>query len=193
MIKPIHYTNRKEKTYYLHAATTKTGKIRYVMTKDSEGALTELPEGYGITESINGVVSVGQIKPKLITEAEEAMVKLELMKLGLKNYRCEVKGQYITVYEPLYRKSDFSETLEVEMGLFAMLKKDFISESIEKGPFDPVMRFGVFDKKKRLFSVERMTFRGRCNWMPLSNCKTLEELVGKYLKHLGKDSFYELM
>jgi len=62
MAESIHYTNHKGKTYYLHAVTTKAGKTHYVMTRTAEDALTKLPEGYVITENVNGQVSVGRIK-----------------------------------------------------------------------------------------------------------------------------------
>ena len=192
MSKPVSHTNRKGKTYYLRAATTKTGKIRYVMTKMAEGALTELPEGYTITESVNGQVSIGRIQPRLITEPEQAMVKSELERLGLNRYRCDVKGTYITVYEPLHRESDYSEMLK-EMGIFAPAMKKYISERIDKGQYDPVMRFRVFDQEKRIFEVERMTYRGDGGWRELLKHGTLKELIRRYLEHLGKESFYELM
>ena len=74
MAESIHYINRKGKTYYLHTATTKAGKTRYVMTRVAEDAVTKLPEGYAITENVNGQVSAGRIKPRPITMLEEAMV-----------------------------------------------------------------------------------------------------------------------
>ena len=192
MAEPIHYTNRKGKTYYLRAATTKKGKTRYVMTRTAEGALTKLPAGHIITESVNGQVSVGRTQPRLITDSEEALVQSELEKLGLNRYRCDVKGLYIIVYEPLHRESDYSEMLE-EMGFFALGMKKYISERIDKGPFDPVMRFRIYDQEKRMFGAERMTYRGHGGWRELLKHGTLKELIRMYLKHLGKESFYELM
>ncbi len=192
MSKPVSYTNRKGKTYYLHAATTKTGKTRYVMTKTAEDALTKLPIGYIIAESVNGQVSAGRIQPKLITDSEQAMVKSELERLGLNRYCCDVKGSYITVYEPLHRESDFLPILK-SMGALASMIEEYLSERIDKGPFEPVMRFRVFDSEKRIFEVERMTYRGRGGWMSLHEYSALKKLIRKYLKHLGKDSFYELM
>jgi hypothetical protein len=192
MAEPIHYTNRKGKTYYLHAATTKTGRTRYVMTRAEDGALTKLPEGYAITETVNGQVSVGHIQPRLITDAEQAMIKSELERLGLNHYRCDVKGTYITVYEPLRREDDYSPILK-SMGIFAFAMKEHMSEMIEKGPCEPVMRFRVFDQEKRIFEVQRMTYRGEGGWRSLHQFGPLEDLVRKYLKHLGQDSFYELM
>jgi len=192
MSEPVSYTNRKGKTYYLRAATTKTGKTRYVMTKTAESALTELPAGHVIAESVNGQVSASRIRPRLITDSEEAMVKTELEKLGLNKYRCEVKGTYITVYEPLHSESDYSEMLE-DMFIFAASKKKYISERIDKGPFDPVMRFRIYDQEKRMFGAECMTYRGRGGWRELLKHGTLKELIRMYLEHLGKDSFYELI
>lgn len=192
MTEPVSYTNRKGRTYYLHAATTKTGKIRYVMAKTPEGALSELPAGYTITESVNGQVSVGRIQPRIIPDSEEALVRSELNRLGLDAYRCSVKGAYITVYEPLHSRQDYSEMLN-EMGFLAPVANDYITSRIEKGPFDPVMRFRLFDRDKRVYEVERMTYRGMGGWRSLHRFGGLSELARKYLPHLGKESFYDLM
>lgn len=188
----IHYTNCKGKTYYLHATTTKMGKNRYVMTRMAEGALTKLPEGYVITESVNGQVSVGRIQPRLITELEEARVKSELEKLGLINYRIAVKRAYITIYEPLHHEDDYLPMLK-QMGVFPTMMKKILAKMTAKGPFDPVMRFHIADKENRLFSVERMTYHGNGGWRSLHKSGTLTELIQTCLKHLGKESFYDLM
>ena len=192
MAESIRYTNCKGKTYYLHATTTKAGKTRYVMTRIAEGALTKLPEGCVITESVNGQVSVGHIQPRLITELEESRVKSELEKLGLINYRIAVKHAYITIYEPLHRENDHLPMLE-QMNVFPTTMKKILAKRIAKGPFEPVMRFCITDKEKRLFDVERMTYRGRGGWRSLHESGTLTELIQTYLKHLGKESFYDLM
>jgi len=192
MAESIHYTNCKGKTYYLHDAITKTGKTRYVMTRIAEGALTKLPEGHVITESVNGQVSVGRIQPRLITELEEARVKSELERLGLINYRIAVKRAYITIYEPLYHEDDYLPMLK-QMGVFPTMMKKILAKMTAKGPFDPVMRFRITDEDRRLFSVERMTYRGNGGWMSLHDSGTLMELIQTYLKHLGKDSFYDLV
>ncbi|MCC6694365.1 MAG: sel1 repeat family protein [Candidatus Hydrogenedentes bacterium] len=89
---PISYTNRKGKTYYLHAVTRKSGKTSYAMKLSEEGALTELPEGYSISESVNGQVSVGRAEPRTITEREEAEVTAILDGLGQRHHRCAGTG-----------------------------------------------------------------------------------------------------
>jgi hypothetical protein len=185
----IHYINRKGKTYYLHAATTKAGCTRYVMTRLAAGALTEFPKGYVITENVNGMVSVMRSRPRLITEAEEAMVIAGLKKLGLDQYRVAVKGAYITIYESIHVEED-----ELPWrGVLQETIKEIIAKMISKGPFDPVMQFHIEDQEKRFFDVERMTYRGRGGWLSLHRHGTLLELINTYFKHLGKDSFYDLM
>ena len=192
MTDPVSYTNRKGRTYYLHAASTKTGKMRYVMAKTPEGALTELPAGYTIIESVNGQVSVGRIQPQTITDSEEARVRAELNRCRLDAYRCSVKGAYITVYEPLYRQEDYSKML-YEMGVSASAAKDYLSNKIKKGPFESVMRFRLIDREKRVFDAERMTYRGMGGWRSLHHLGSISELTRKFFPHLGKESFYDLM
>ena len=44
---PITHTNAKGKTYYLHQGTTKTGKLTYHFSMQSNGALAEsIPEAH---------------------------------------------------------------------------------------------------------------------------------------------------
>ena len=193
MSKPVSYTNRKGKTYYLHAATTKKGQTRYVMKRTPDGALGELPEGYVITENVNGQVSVGRIAPRKITEEEEALVKTRLEALGLKRYRCEVKGGFITVFEPIEDEDDIRDLMQHLIGPFPTLIEKAVSEKIDRSPFDPVMRFQLLDEETRIFDVERMTYRGEGGWMCLFDPRPLKELVLKYLPHLGKDSFFQLV
>lgn len=53
MVNPFFsYTNRKQKTYYVRAVPTKTGKLRYYLTQDPrvEDLITEVPESYEVVE-----------------------------------------------------------------------------------------------------------------------------------------------
>ena len=64
---PITYTNAKEKTYYLHQGTTKTGKPKYYFSTQPEGTLAEaMPEGFELYENPNAQVFLRRIPPKLI-------------------------------------------------------------------------------------------------------------------------------
>ena len=80
-----------------------------------------------------------------------------------------------------------------QVGVLPAIKKKILTKMANKGSVDPVMRFYIIDENKRLFDVERMTYRGMGGWRSLSESMTLPELSQKYLKHLGKESFYDLM
>ena len=106
----MSYTNRRGQRYYLHAGTTKTGKRRYfVASAVGEGVLAEMPEGFEIVESINGVVSVRRIDsaaPK-VAESDLACVRAELAKHPhLRRHRADVVKGEIIVFEPSGGLSD---------------------------------------------------------------------------------------
>jgi len=191
--KAVSHTNRKGKTYYLHAALRKSGKTVYVMKTSAEGALAELPEGLVITEGVNGEVSVGRPKPRQITEQEEAVVAVELERLGLKHCRCAARGAYLTVYEPLRSEADLRETASLLAGPFGGRVESWIHQARREDPVEPVLRFQLVDKAQRIFSVERMTYRGEGGWRSLWDARALAELARKYLPHIGKESFFELV
>jgi len=98
---PVTYTNRKGKTYTLCQGTTKTGNPRYYFSPDpKDKVLDVIPEGYEIQENINGQVSLGKIRPQIITSGELFIVLQAIAQHPKsKNYRADIKGKYILVYE----------------------------------------------------------------------------------------------
>ena len=74
---PITYTNRKGATYTLCQGVTKTGKPRYTFVRDPQGkrALETIPDGYEISESVNGVVSLVKSHPQKLLPQEIAAVE----------------------------------------------------------------------------------------------------------------------
>jgi hypothetical protein len=71
----ITYTNRKGKTYHLCRGTTKTGKPCYYFAREPKGEPVEqIPDGYEIRESVNGVVSLAKTRPQQILPDERAAV-----------------------------------------------------------------------------------------------------------------------
>ena len=56
------------------------------------------------------------------------------------------------------------------------------------------MKFVLVDADERLFTVERWCFLGSIdNWVHLEGPGFLPDQVVKYVKHLGKQSFYDLI
>jgi hypothetical protein len=56
----------------------------------------------------------------------------------------------------------------------------------------PVMRFILSDQKGRKFRVERAGFLDE-DGVLLDDSNDLQKLAKKYCRHLGKDSFYDLI
>ena len=75
---PISYTNRKGVAYTLYRGQTRTGKPRYNFGRADKGEgepVMELPPGFKISESVNGVVSLVKERPSLIQPEEMAVIE----------------------------------------------------------------------------------------------------------------------
>jgi hypothetical protein len=95
------HTNRKGDEYFIHQGVSKTGKTRYFTSRNPDEALSRVPDGYEITESINAVVSVQKPKPALIPLADLECVRKKVSSFKhLKLYKVEAKGIEIIVYQP---------------------------------------------------------------------------------------------
>jgi hypothetical protein len=74
------------------------------------------------------------------------------------------------------------------------LTSRFVEAMQSSSPMSPAFRFKLIRKKERVFEAQRFCFRGGIeDWISLHHEGTLDELCQYYLKHLGKESFYELM
>lgn len=146
----IKHTNRFQKTYYLHAVTTKKGNTRYVMKPKAEGASDQMPEGYEIRENVNGIVSVARIKPRIIREDEEQMVRSYLERLDLMGYRVEAKDKYLTVYEPLNNEERMRRLSEY----LSDRKMDYLQMSLSIMPEEHPLKQEYIKRRKELEEQE---------------------------------------
>ena len=100
---PVSYTNRKGVTYMLYRGQTRTGKPRYYFGRpgqDQGEPVTELPSGYTISESVNGVVSLVKDRPALIQPEEVVAVEAAVQQHPeSRRYRVAVKGNRIEIYD----------------------------------------------------------------------------------------------
>ena len=192
---PITHTNRKGTVYYLHQGITKTGKPRYYFAREpSERGIERIPDGYEITESVNGVVSLRRVTPQLISDLEVQAVKLAVQSHShLRRYRVDVKKDAITIYEPVGGMID-----EVMKKIWGGTIPDSTLERIRLeneryAQYTPVMRFLLMDAEKREFTVERMCYRGGMEgWLSLHRWGNIRSLGKQYIHHLGKESFFDL-
>lgn len=212
----FEYTNRKGVTYHLHACRVREGTLRYTLKRSKEGALANLPAGYEVVENVNGQASIRRVRPRQITAEEETEVRSRLAQHRLDRYQLEVKGAQITIFEPDREPHDIVS----EFDPFAMMpggigeqvkamarrqfgaaaldqhiaaRREWLRQRIEDTTrYAPVMRFTLTDRKRRLFEVSRMTYRGEGGWHALDVLR-LGTAARRYVKHLGRGSFFEPM
>lgn len=194
---PVTYTNRKGHTYYLCQGMTKTGKVRYYFArKPQEGSPDQIPEGYQISESVNGVVSLVKDRPQLILPQEVASIEAALARHPKgRDYRVAVQKNQIVIYE---RLGPDVETLSAIFGKVSPFQSDTmkmrLQEQLDKmARFSPIMRFILVDQGERKFSAERWSYLGDMDdWIDIGESGRLEKLARRLIPKLGTDDFFEL-
>ena len=189
---PMTYTNAKGKTYYLHQGTTKTGKPKYYFSMESAGPLAEaIPEGFEIYENPNAQVFLRRIPPKLITDEERQVVEDGMRKYAeVQDCKIDVKGNAIVVYTPNQSVEEFSQLLKGLNPFIGEAKvREYFTRSVQ---YAPMLQFILDDEKRRTFTAQRYCFRGSVDdWIDIGY-GPLTTLVKQYVKHLGKESYFDL-
>jgi hypothetical protein len=195
---PVSYTNRKGVTYTLYRGQTRTGKPRYYFGRPDQSQselVTELPPGYTIRESVNGVVSLTKDHPPLIRPEEVAAVESTVQQHPeAHRYRVAVKGNRIEVYEQV--GPDYSE-LASDLHIPSLSRPGLAEElrALEEryARFTPVLRFILLDQARRLFGVQRMSSLGGIDdWWELGQTGPVAKLACAIIPTLGTEEFYEL-
>jgi hypothetical protein len=193
---PIFYTNRKGSTFFLCQGRTKTGKVRYYFSREPKGEeIEQIPSGYEISESVNGVVSLVKVRPRLIPVEEVALVEEALKRHSNgSNYRVGVKHDQIIIYEGYGPDVEgilalFGKNIPRPTGAIEKLK----AEMERYTRFAPVMRFILTDPEKRIYAAERWCYSGSIDdWIGVGEPGKLERLARRLIPTLGTDEFFEL-
>ncbi len=194
---PVTYTNRKGHTYYLCQGMTKTGKLRYYFARQpKDGSPDQIPEGYRISESVNGIVSLVIDRPQLILPTEAASVEAALSRHPEgRDYRVAVQKKQIVIYERLGPDVD---TLSEIFGEFSPLPSDIVKRRLQEqldkmARFSPVLRFILLDPDDRKFKAERWSYLGDIDdWIDIGESGKLEKVARRLIPKLGTDDFFEL-
>lgn len=196
----VIYTNRKGRNYYLCQGVTKTGKQRYFFSREQKGKpIEEIPEGYEITESVNGIVSLSKSRPKLLMESEVTTIKFAIqLHPKARKYRFNVKSNEVIIYEQVGQDlEELSEKIKKGYGFLGVLTNNLLDQVENERKiytqYTPVMKFILADKEKRLFCAQRMCYLGGIDdWIYLTYDKTIEELSSTLIPTLGTDEYFEL-
>jgi hypothetical protein len=193
----VTYTNRKGHTYYLCQGMTKTGKLRYYFAREpKERSPDQIPEGYRISESVNGVVSLVKDRLQLILPQEVASVEAALDRHpNSRDYRVTVQTNQIVIYE---RLGPDVETLIAIFGKLSPLPPQIVKkrtqEQFDKSArFSPIMRFIQLDPDDREFKAERWSYLGDIDdWIDIGESGKLGNLARRLVPKLGTDEYFEL-
>jgi hypothetical protein len=197
---PISYTNRKGLTYTLYKGQTKAGKPRYYFTRTGQGQgepVAELPPGFTISESVNGLVSLAKERPLLIQPEEVAVVEgVVKQHPEARQYRVAVKHDRIEIYEHVGPNYDtlLSKLEKMRGRLDPDLAERFREEEERYAHYTPVLRFILLDPKLRQFGVKRVYEQDGYTegWLELSQTGPLAELARTLIPTLGTYRFFDL-
>jgi len=182
------HTNRRSDTYYLHEGKTKLGKPRYFFALTVRaGALAAMPQGYEVSESMNGVVSVRRIGPSRITisDADVGVVETEVRRHAhLRYHRVRVDHEAIVVYAP-----DRDPEVLNRVSVLPMLKAK-VDAYMSETKYAPVFRFVP---EGQGYMAMRMTYRLRGGWSSPLGEGPLAGLARRFVSKIGTEEFFELI
>ncbi|HZM06785.1 MAG TPA: hypothetical protein VFC44_27600 [Candidatus Saccharimonadales bacterium] len=185
----VEHVSRSGQVYYLHVKSRKNGRPNFYFSKDPEGPPVDaVPDGFEIYENIGGQVFLRRIPKKLIADDEVELTRAALALHAEKwRHKIDVKKNIVTVYE-----TDSSDDLSELLAPWVDPAKEK-EYRIRNAHYMAVLRFILTDPARRIFKAERYCFRGSVDaWIDIGPPAPLPALLKKYVKHLGKDSFYDL-
>src|SRR5439155_23084700 len=163
-------------------------------SRKSNGELEKsIPTGYEIYENHNAQVFLRKIQQKLITDEDRQVVEDGMRKYAeVQDYKIDVKGNAIVVYTA-------DQDIETLAGLFQDIYPDpttnpqLMTLLRKEIHYSPMLQFLLEDEQRRLFTAQRYCFRGSVDdWIDIGY-GSLTTLVKQYVKHLGKESYFELL
>ena len=194
---PLEYTNRRGDRYFVLEGKTKTGKPKYYCSKKPHGASVErLPEGYEIYENPrDAVVTIRRVRTSPILSVER-----EMLQKWAGEYAREVEtivdinGESLVVYTSDIDAERSDRIIRALAGGAPVRLREKREWLTRHATYTPMFRFRLVDEDERIYCVERWCFHSAIDgWYLLSGGAPLDEQARKFLPHLGKESFFELI
>ena len=131
-----------------------------------------------------------KIPKKIILDEEKDIVESGMKKYSsLEKYKIDVKKNIIQIYTPNQDVIDLDNLLK-KLSSSRTVPKQMLNLGIS---YSPEIQFILIDKKSRIFETQRYCFLGKIDdWIDIGSPDSLDALVKKYIKHLGKESFFDL-
>ncbi|MGQ9677633.1 MAG: hypothetical protein ACUVX1_18385 [Chloroflexota bacterium] len=191
----ITYTNRKGVTYHLCRGLSRNGKPRYYFAREPrDESVQEVPAGYKIAESVNGVVSLVKDRPAQILSEEVSAVEVELRRHHRPSrYRVGVKGDRIVMYEMVGPDAEELATIMKEAIGLRIPTEALRAHEERHAQYTPILRFTLHNAQRRTFYAERWCFRGSIDdWIDVGPIGPIRDVCRQLIPKLDTDEFYEL-
>lgn len=193
---PVQHTNRKGQTYFLHEGRTPKGSPKYYFSQNSDGNLVkQVPDGFEIYEKPDSAQPfLRRQQTSRVTAAEREFVLMACREVtGSRAVIVDLERDSIIVYFAERNEGNIDRLLGVLGVSRELLNRPEMSEVLD-GHYEKLLRFTLVDEQRRLYSAERWCFRGRIdNWIPIGERGPLDQQVRTYARHLGQESYFELM
>ncbi len=192
------YVNRKDERYFLYQGKTPSGKPKYFCSRKPSASGTPveaMPPGYEWRENPeNGIVSVRKVRVSRIASFERDMLSEAIRgQAGLKTFIVDVSEDSLVAYIPDRNPDQVAHIFDM-LGLRAEQMASMGEWTAKHANYSPMMRFVLHNEDVRSFIVERWCFRGSIDrWIFLNGPAPLRKLIDEYARHLGDESFFELM
>jgi hypothetical protein len=188
----IVHRSRRAQAYYLHEGKTASGKTRYFCSLRKDGTLAQsIPEGFEVYENPHAQVFLRRKVPRLVTDEELRQLEDGVRRLArIDNAIVDTKRDTMTVFLPDQEVDELMAIMRPVVAVSEPRAREVLSRCID---YSPKMRFRLSDVGRRLFDVDRMTYLGKGGWCTIGYGKPLTVQVRKFCRHLGKESFFELI
>jgi len=157
--------------------------------------VNEIPEGFKISESVNGIVSLVKDRPSQLLPEETAAVETTVGRHPkAHNYRVSTRHDRIEVYERVGPDPDELIAELRQVGLLVPGQMDRLRAQQERrAQFTPVLRFILADAEQRTFYAERWCYLGSVDdWIQVGSRGSLERLAHQLIPRLGSERFFEV-
>ena len=185
--------NSQGKPYFIKSRTTKKGNITYYLTgKEDETCLNDLPNGYEVFEKYDsGMMFIRKKKKSLFGLEEINALKSGLNKnKSIADYKLNIDGGEMSIYAVTIDSGNSGYSGSFMSDLLGRMKMDGVWRR-----YDESMKI-IIEKSdtEKVFEIQRYCYRGRIDdWITIGYETDISEVGRKYLCHIGKESYYDLM
>ena len=156
--------------------------------------MEEIPDGYEISESVNGIVSlVRERVQKLLPEEVAAVEEAVRRHPRARNYRVNVRHDRIEVCEKAGLDLDDLLSSLKELGCRTEGRQAGLQRVLDdRAQFPPVLQFIREHEETRVYRAERWCYSGNIDGWLFVDTGPMEQMARRMIPTLGTDAFFEL-